>query len=96
MFGGERFTLYLDSQIDAGCQWDYTLSDSTVVSKVRSASEYAFILDEKPVSSGREELIGNALHRSAWVEDVSEDCREILYVKVNAPSKLVLVENLFD
>ncbi len=29
---GQRFILYLDSQIDAGCQWDYTLSDSTVVS----------------------------------------------------------------
>jgi predicted secreted protein len=28
---GQKFILFLDSNIDAGCQWEYTLSDSSVV-----------------------------------------------------------------
>lgn len=48
------------------------------------------------VASGREELLGSAFHRATWIEDVSEDGEELLWIKVSAPSRLVMVENVFE
>ena len=47
-------------------------------------------------SSGKEELIGKAFSGEADIVDVSSDGNEILWVKPENRSKLMLVKNVFE
>jgi serine/threonine protein kinase len=47
-------------------------------------------------SSGKEERIGTALPGESWMQHVSMDGKEILWVRQDRRSKLVLVKNVFE
>jgi len=47
-------------------------------------------------STGKEERIGNALPGATWMDDVSLDGKEILWISRHYPAKLVLVKNVFE
>jgi hypothetical protein len=47
-------------------------------------------------STGKEERLGTALPGESWMQSVSMDGKEILWIKTYHPSKLVLVNNVFE
>jgi len=47
-------------------------------------------------STGKEERIGKKIPGEAWMQDVSMDGKEILWLKYYSPSKLVLVKDVFE
>jgi len=53
-------------------------------------------IGERLPSTGHEERIGVALPGETFVDDVSMDGKEILWIRTYHPSKLVLVKNLFE
>jgi len=47
-------------------------------------------------STGKEERFGKALPGQAYMRDVGNDGKEILWIRFNNRSKLVLVKNVFE
>jgi hypothetical protein len=47
-------------------------------------------------STGKEERLGTALPGESWMQSVSMNEKEILWIRTSHPARLVLVKNVFE